>query len=148
VLSPDILEVDLERQREAAQRRRFLERYFIEKHRIPNIGPGLKATLASYGIETAADVSSRTVSAVPGFGATRTKEILLWRQGIERRFAFDPAKGVDAADVRALDLKCAARRQELEQALRQGRPQLYALRAEAEQSGLFSRRSFFVLRRL
>ncbi|HMH54340.1 MAG TPA: hypothetical protein VK548_29160, partial [Candidatus Acidoferrum sp.] len=99
----------------------------------PKIGPGLKATLASYGIETAADVASRTVSAVPGFGATRTKELLLWRQSIERGFAFDPTKGIDPADVQALDLKFASRRQELEQELRQGQPQLYGLRAEAEQ---------------
>lgn len=56
-----------------------------------------------------------------------------WRQSIERGFAFDPARGTDSADVRALDLKFASRRQELEQELRQGQPQLYALRAEAEQ---------------
>ncbi|HMH53871.1 MAG TPA: hypothetical protein VK548_26805, partial [Candidatus Acidoferrum sp.] len=92
VISAEILEVDLDLREptdlpfEAGQwisvpfGPKNVRAYSIASTPLPKIGPGLKATLASYGIETAADVASRTVSAVPGFGATRTKELLLWRQ--------------------------------------------------------------------
>ena len=52
-----------ERQLEA-----FLDRFFIDQAAISGVGPGRKAVLRSFGIETAADVSEAKVSAVRGFG--------------------------------------------------------------------------------
>ena len=114
-------------------RNAHLEQYFIQRARIRGVGPGLKTTLASYGIETAADVSYQAIMAVPGFGPTRTRELVTWRTKLEQGFRFDPARGIDPADVSALDQRYAAKRQELEQALRKGAEELRLLSATAGQ---------------
>jgi DNA-binding helix-hairpin-helix protein with protein kinase domain len=58
----------------------------------------LTATLASYGIETAADVDASIAGKVLGFGPARTADLLAWRAQVESLFRFDPSKGVDPAD--------------------------------------------------
>ena len=119
--------------REENQRHRFLEQYFIQRASIHRVGPGLKATLASYGVETAADITYQAVMAVPGFGPTRTRELLAWRTKLEQGFRFDPSKGVDPADTAALDQRYAAKRQDLERFLRTGPEELRRLSAAATQ---------------
>lgn len=123
----------LNAKREENQRRKFLEQYFVQRASVRGVGPGLKTTLASYGIETAADVTYRAVLAVPGFGPTRTKELLGWRNKLEQGFRFDPTKGVDQADIVALDQRYAARKQDLERSLRTGLEELRRLAAIATQ---------------
>jgi len=122
--------LQLEANRHAAQLKRFLERHFIHRAQIKGVGPGLKATLASYGIETAADVTRAAVGAVPGFGPARTGEMLKWKAGIEAKFRFDPSKGVDPADIAALDHRYAKKRKDLEEALLHGPTELQQLRTQ------------------
>jgi DNA-binding helix-hairpin-helix protein with protein kinase domain len=119
--------------REAAQRRRFLEQYSLQRHHIPDIGPGLKATLASYGVETAADINPRAIMAVPGFGPARTRKLLSWRANFEQLFRFDSTRGVDPSDLAALNQKYEAKRQELERVLRAAPQELRRLGAVADQ---------------
>ncbi len=119
--------------REENQRRRFLEQYLIARASIHRVGPGLKTTLTSYGIETAADVKYQAVMAVPGFGPTRTSELLAWRAKLEKGFRFDPSKGVDPADTAALDQRYAAKRQDLERFLRTGVEELRRLSVAVNQ---------------
>jgi DNA-binding helix-hairpin-helix protein with protein kinase domain len=76
--TPAALQKELQdpvRQREATQRKHYLERYFIAHADIRGIGDSLKATLASYGIETAANVSW-AVQQVPGFDPKRATELM------------------------------------------------------------------------
>jgi len=120
----------LDTNRRSTQLQRFLERDFLDQARIPDIGPGRKATLVSYGIETAADITSAAVRAVPGFGPALTKKLLEWRQGIEAQFRFDPDQGVDPADVAALEQRYATRRRDLELALARGHAALQQLRTQ------------------
>jgi DNA-binding helix-hairpin-helix protein with protein kinase domain len=111
---------ELERNREHHQRRRFLECFEIERAKIPGIGPGRKAMLESYNIETAWDVSEAHIMRVPGFGPSLTRELLKWRRGIEARFRFDSSKGVDPRDIAALDREMADTKRKLEQNLTNG----------------------------
>lgn len=99
------------------QLRRFLDCFLIAHAAIKGVGPARVGALASFGIETAADVSRRGVLRVPGFGPKLTTELLAWRASVERRFVFDPNRGVDPADVAALDQRYAAKRQNLERGL-------------------------------
>jgi DNA-binding helix-hairpin-helix protein with protein kinase domain len=127
---PVALQNDLQalvRQREATQRKHFLERYFIAHADIRGIGDGLKATLASYGVETAADVSWG-VQQVPGFGPKRAADLMSWRQAVEASFRFDPARGVDAADEAAVRSKYQRMKQDLERQLRAGPAELQRFR--------------------
>ncbi len=106
------------------QLERFLDRQRIAAASISNIGPGRKATLQSYGIETAADVTQAAVRRVPGFGPSLTGNLLAWRHGIERCFVFDPQRGIDPADLAAIDREIEAKRAQLERTLHEGATQL------------------------
>lgn len=120
----------LDASREASQLTHFLERHFIDKAKIPGIGPGRKATLASYGIETAADITTAAVQNVSGFGEVRTKDLLAWRAKAERKFVFDSRQGVDPADIAALDQRYARKRSDFERALAAGPDELMRIRSE------------------
>lgn len=90
--------------REARQRAAFLDRHRIRTASIAAIGPSKTSTLASFGIETAADITKRAVMAVPGFGEALTTKLLAWRAQHETKFRYDPRP--NAADVQAeADLK-------------------------------------------
>jgi DNA-binding helix-hairpin-helix protein with protein kinase domain len=76
--------------------------------------------LASYGIETAADVDSVNIMRIPGFGEMLTSELVRWRQRHERNFRFNPGEPIDRRDLDAIDRELEARRQNLLSTLRQG----------------------------
>ncbi|TAN52572.1 MAG: hypothetical protein EPN26_07825 [Rhodospirillales bacterium] len=119
---------ELERTREHHQRRRYLERFEIERAKISGVGPGRKAMLESYNIETAWDVSESHIMRVPGFGPALTRELLKWRRGLEAKFKFDPTKGVDPQDIAALDREIADTKRKLEQNLANGPQTLTQIR--------------------
>lgn len=74
-----------------------LESFRIRPGLIDGIGPSRVAQLASFGIETAADIDMKTVRQVPGFGYTFASRLVKWRQGHEAGFRFDPKKANDPA---------------------------------------------------
>ncbi|MDR3500687.1 MAG: hypothetical protein P4L72_15845 [Parvibaculum sp.] len=113
---------------EKSQRQRYLEGIYIENAKIQGIGPGRKAMLESYNIETAWDVRSANIVQVPGFGPALTSQLMAWRQSVEAHFLFDPRKGVDARDIAALDRDIANEKRTLEQALRAGSQELTQIR--------------------
>jgi DNA-binding helix-hairpin-helix protein with protein kinase domain len=110
----------LEAERESRQRQRYLDRFRIDRAKIRGIGSGRTSMLASYGIETAADVDDSAILQIPGFGPMLTTELVRWRREHERNFRFNPAEPIDRRDVDAIDRDLEARRQSLLSALRQG----------------------------
>jgi DNA-binding helix-hairpin-helix protein with protein kinase domain len=64
----------------------FLRRSVIRHASISGIGPSRSAILASFGIETAADVDYSTVHRVPGFGPELTRRVVNWKAGREQEF--------------------------------------------------------------
>ncbi len=66
----------------------FLDGFLISNAKIKGIGPAKLATLASFGVESAADVTEKTLERVPGFGPVNTGNLLTWRSTIEARFAY------------------------------------------------------------
>lgn len=66
-----------------------LDRFQIRRHKITGVGPSKLATLTSYGIETAADVSSGRVQAVPGFGPVNSRALVEWRRQLETKFVYN-----------------------------------------------------------
>lgn len=125
----ELLDLPNERQRQLAkleglrksqQRQRYLDRFRIDRARIRGFGPGRTSMLASYGIETAADVYSRKIIKIPGFGESLTSELVDWRREHERNFRFNPNEPVDRREIDALDREMDVRRQKLLTTLRQG----------------------------
>lgn len=122
----------LEKAKRAKQLEQFLEKYFLDHAKIPKIGSGRKATLASFGIETAADVTYGRLASVPGFGPTLVASLVHWRATIESRFTFDPSRHVDPQEVSRLQARFAPKRRELEPSLLAGAARLSALREQVE----------------
>jgi DNA-binding helix-hairpin-helix protein with protein kinase domain len=92
------------------QKRKFLERFFIDSADITGVGPARKAALRSFGIETAADVTRSRVMQVKGFGEGLTRAVTDWKASVERRFVFNPATAVSDTDKNAVRARIGARR--------------------------------------
>ena len=119
--------VKLKSTREARQRTAFLDRFLIRNADISGIGSVRKATLVSFGIETAADITTFSVLQVPGFGDVMTRNLLDWRDKLESRFRYNPARNAqDIADEGRLRANFASHKLDLEATIRIG---LQTLRA-------------------
>lgn len=136
ILNRDL--ANLRSTREARQRDAFLDRFTIRAAKVSGIGPAKKATLASFGIETAADVSDAAVRAVPGFGEAMTAKMMSWRRSHEARFRYDPAPSpADAQAENAARSAWSAKRADLQSNINSGLaalqsgPQRVATRAQS-----------------
>ncbi len=87
----------------------FLERHIIAAHPIADIGKRTQALLLSFGIETAADVTDAKLARIPTLSNERKQNLLAWRKSIERRFRFNPKRGIDAAYPARVDVAPHAR---------------------------------------
>ena len=109
---------ELEKRKRELQLRKYLEGQFIDRAKISNIGPGRKATLASYGIETAWDIKTTDVTRVPGFGPARAADLKGWLATVERKFVFNASIPTDPREVQRVKSEIAKERGELERELR------------------------------
>lgn len=95
----------LREQDRVAQLHRFLDMHYINKADIKGITRALKSALASFGIETAADINPMAVSKVPGFGKVRTQHMRDWRNHVAKRFRYRPGLDIDPAQRKAIENK-------------------------------------------
>jgi DNA-binding helix-hairpin-helix protein with protein kinase domain len=106
------------------QMEEFLEGYEIDRATIPSIGPGLKQTLSSYGIETAADITEEELAKVPGFGPARCAKLMDWRGTIEARFRFNPRRQIDPRHIARVEQDILSGKRKIEDRLRSGSVEL------------------------
>jgi DNA-binding helix-hairpin-helix protein with protein kinase domain len=78
-----------ERDRRARQLHAYLDNFEIRRARIREIGAAEEAALASFGIETAADVDAGKIVRVPGFNTDNSVGLLDWRKRLESQFVYD-----------------------------------------------------------
>lgn len=116
-----------------------LARHLIVGAGIKGVGPGREATLASYGIESAADVTPDALRAIPGFGRGLIDQLLAWRRDLEAGFADDPNRPIDPAELRALEDETRQERERLAQTLRRGADDLRALADQARRNRVMLR---------
>ncbi len=132
---PDTEKSEIERLHataEARQKQQFLDRCFIDSASISGVGTAKKATLRSFGIETAADVDWRKVQAVRGFGKVLTRAVVDWRKSCERQFAFNPRNAISETDKNAVRTKIATRKRFIEEGLKSGASDLQRFQQEAD----------------
>lgn len=115
---------------EARQKHQFLKRQFLDTASISGIGPSKTAALLSFGIETAADVTWKTVISVRGIGEVLTRALVDWRKACESRFVFDPHLAVTEADKNSVRAQIAARKRIIQVTLNGGAEELQRLRRE------------------
>ena len=108
----------LENDKRAAQLHRYLDRCLIANAKIKKIGSARKAVLASFGIETAADVNQSKVLAIQGFGPGLVAELMAWRQGLANKFVYNASEPINQSDLLALRTQLATKKAELERAIR------------------------------
>lgn len=87
------------------QLQEYLRSYSVRDALCPSVLKKNLDTLIAYGIETAADITWDAVFSTPGFGGTRTTQMVEWRKKIERKFRFDPNLGVPKAYLQILDME-------------------------------------------
>lgn len=114
------------------QLQKFLSTAYIANYSIPHIGSARQVTLASFGIETAADVSWQSVIRIRGFGKAYTSALVGWRNTIESRFRFDPSRGVDPVDLARIRNKYTQQQRQLQGALLAGPEQLMNIKQECQ----------------
>jgi DNA-binding helix-hairpin-helix protein with protein kinase domain len=110
----------------------FLDQFEINKAEIKGIGSTVKATLLSHGVETAADVFEE-VTQIPSIGQSRAERLLEWRRGLERKFVFDPVKGVPPEARVKVEKEVDLLRLQLERELRGGPHYLRRVKQEIEE---------------
>jgi DNA-binding helix-hairpin-helix protein with protein kinase domain len=112
------------------QMEEFLDRFEIESATIPNIGPGRKQTLSSYGIETAADIKRNEIAKVPGFGAVLCSKLIEWRESVEAQFTFDPNRKIDPRHTAKVEQDILSERKRIEERLRTGSVELRTITSQ------------------
>lgn len=85
---------------------RYLAGFDLQDAKLEGIGPRRKATLESFGIETAADVTIAALSAVPGFGAKRRGILIAWRNRVEAGYKPTPGVIPDPIVAARLIIQC------------------------------------------
>lgn len=121
----------LEAEKQLHQLRAYLDRFLIADAKIAGIGRKRRATLLSYGIETALDARERLAATyIPKFGDTNRGLVFAWVRLLELRFRYDPAKPLDPRLVNDLVMRENRERSDLERDLRGGPQALKTLADE------------------
>jgi DNA-binding helix-hairpin-helix protein with protein kinase domain len=93
---------ELETKKRENQLFRHLDKCHLAKARIRGIGSGRRAMLASFGIETAADIQQHAILQIPGFGSSLAADLIAWRRSHEQKFVFNANEALNPADVQAV----------------------------------------------
>lgn len=112
-------------ERHTRQLNEYLDRFMIQQASIPSIGQTKKMTLASFGIETASDITKSAIMQIPNFGPATADKLLAWRATHERRFIYNPR--VLPADLQAqskVDASFSAKAFDLTQKISGGQAEL------------------------
>jgi hypothetical protein len=121
----------LENQKRDLQMQKHLEAHKISRARIDGVGDGRKMTLRSFGVETAWDIKTNVIKAVPGFGPVLTGKLTAWRRSIEARFSFNPNAPTAPKDIAKVRTEIAMRRSTMETVFINGIRELETIRTEA-----------------
>lgn len=123
-----------EANRRAEHLRVHLEKFQIRRFKIAGIGPSKRATLTSYGIETAADVTPSAIQRVPGFGPVSSRPLLEWRQKHEATFRYTATPtAADRAAIMAIKNDFALKATGLKAKLATGPTELKKAAAQTRQ---------------
>lgn len=79
----------------------YLDNFLIRRATISGIGHARTTMLASYGIESAADIKTQAILNISGFGQATADKLLDWRKKLEGKFVYKPAPNQSDVAARA-----------------------------------------------
>lgn len=106
-----------ERNARERQLRAYLARYRVDGAKVAGLGPARKATLASHGVRSAADIRRSSIEDLPGFGPSLCGALLNWRQACAQGFQFDPTDVAFLGELNTALAPHRKRRSEIEREL-------------------------------
>ncbi len=106
-----------ERKARERQLRTYLARYRVDDAKVAGLGPARKATLASHGIRSAADIRRSSIEDLPGFGPSLCGALLNWREACAQGFQFDPTDVTFLGELNTALAPHRRRRNEIEREL-------------------------------
>lgn len=116
----------------AVQLNAYLDQFFINQETWPRIPASALSALASYSIETAADITESAVRAVPGFGDVRTGILMEWRRRKATGFRFDAAPIAHSPQLQQEERRLMSERRQKERDLVRIKAQIDAVEAGLE----------------
>jgi DNA-binding helix-hairpin-helix protein with protein kinase domain len=120
--------------RKEAQLDAYLATFPIEHANIKGIGPATRATLASYGIDTAANIRDGRIQQVPGVGNKLSERLLEWRRKLEAQFVYRPdPSGLDRSAILQARVKAETKAGPLRAKLTTGPQNLTSLASRMRQ---------------
>lgn len=107
---------------------RYLENFPIRSNKIKGIGPARQASLASYGIDTAAECTWENLLRVPGFGPKNSMPLNTWREKLKSRFVYnDQLNDADKYQLQLIDSDLQNKATQIKAILLSGASNLSAL---------------------
>ena len=91
----DTLLSEMKKNRKDTALIQYLQTFFIKNAGVQSINDSLVATLASYGVETAADVKLKPHIKIPGIGPTRSQNLRMWVGNLEGKFRFNTSVDIE-----------------------------------------------------
>jgi len=110
---------ELEQNKYQLQLHQFLDQISIESSKIEGIGPGRKQMLASFNVESAADLTISNLDKVPTIGPKSARRLISWRIDQEKRFRFNPQKATDKIEIDKIEREIKVRRNQLETSIKE-----------------------------
>ena len=91
--------LNIQRNKAKYQLQDYLSKRYIKNFKISGIGPAKTVELSSWGIETAADVETKKILQVPGFGPKTTDILVTWRRSLEKNFKPQTSNAAELAVI-------------------------------------------------
>ena len=116
--------------RRQSQLHHHLEGFDLGSMSITGVGKSKVATLISYGICSAADITEERISPIPGFGPKTIAKLVATREACGQSFCFDAGRALAPSEVIALDQDLARQRLGIEGQVEAGLAKLRSLFAD------------------
>ncbi|MDD1687004.1 hypothetical protein [Methanoregula sp.] len=123
------------------QMNQFLKTQPVDRTTLPRLGGGLLATLKAGGIVSAADVTPSALRRIPRLDPGITGELIAWRERLEKVFLYDPSKGVERSEIRALVHRFQPQMRPVERELVQGIARLSRIQQDVSKKRVMLRPS-------
>lgn len=111
----------------------FLQSHHIRAAKIPFVNDWQKATLESFGIETAYDLNEIRLTSINGLSQIPVSALLEWKSSIQKNFKFRPREKIPNVDRNTILARYLRKREDQENVLVSGRSSLELIESQLQE---------------